>query len=112
MPLEDSLRKLERARHHLESIYDATAAVAPIEDEGEEVPVEFDTETSEYVIRKAVPDIDPMLALMVGDFAHNVRSALDCAVVELGRHNRKRSADKGSFPIFRSKTSSSARGSV
>ena len=96
MPLEDSRRKMERAWHHLEAVREATT----FEARDEEVPVFLDPETREYVIRFQIPPIHPMVPLMIGDFAHNARSALDCAVVELGRHHRQAAADMGQFPIF------------
>jgi hypothetical protein len=76
---------MERAWQHLESVRVATA----FEANDEEVPVYLDPETREYVVRLKIPPIDPMVPLMIGDFAHNARSALDCAIVELGRHTKQ-----------------------
>ena len=99
MPLEGSRAKSRRAKQHLDAL-DASVR-AFLDSKPYRVRVESDLERGHYVVR-VDNDPPPMptdeWALLIGDCAHNMRSALDYITWECayGRGDRQTM-----FPIFR-----------
>jgi hypothetical protein len=98
-PLAGVQAKLERASEHLNALGEETNAF--FNGHPYEVRGEFEPDSSSYVFRLEVIEEPPArLGAILGDFAHNCRSALDHVVWQLvlrdggtpGRHNQ--------FPIF------------
>lgn len=92
--------KLERAQEHLISLDAATGEF--FDTEPYEIVGEFDTKTSEYLFRvKVLKEPPPRLGVILGDYVHNLRSALDqlaWQLVLLGGGSPDRDT---SFPIVR-----------
>ncbi len=92
---EDSKLKLTRARYHLESLtadmkeYAATAKIVY-------EPIVGDDEN---VIFKIEPDASKSFALIIGDIVHNIRSALDILICDIGRMRGCKSSEKFFFPF-------------
>jgi hypothetical protein len=82
-PSLDSPRaKLDRAREHLEALDEKTAAF--FADEPYKIGSEFRPDTSEYVFWIEPTRQPPAeLGLILGEYAHNLRSALDHLVCQL-----------------------------
>ncbi len=96
---EDSKLKLTRARYHLESLaadmkeYAATAKIIY-------EPIQGDDEN---VIFKIDPDASKLFALIIGDIVHNIRSALDILICDIGRMRSKTGCEKFYFPFDENK---------
>jgi hypothetical protein len=97
--LDGPKAKLERARHHLEALYEGIRAYT--ETDPHEFIDEIDPETTDQVVRIRIlrePD-NPTWGLMIGDFAHNLRSALDHLVWQLVILSGNEPAKANQFPI-------------
>lgn len=96
-------RKLWRADDHLEACFfkRATAAARIVNAGADAVIGEFDPGTNDYVFRLTTPPLDPEIGVIVGEFAHNLRSALDIMLwqVILARGGRPR-IGVTQFPIY------------
>ena len=96
-PLDDWWYKFRRAEKHMVDINQEAVRYA------ESHPYEFTRirlPDSEKQIRgrfHITEQPDPMIAVMLGDFVHNLRSALDCVVVACVPKQRRKSAG---FPIL------------
>jgi len=76
----DSQLKLDRARKH----YDDFVAEVKRFYESEPWHVEHEHDGNDLVLRlRVLKDVPPELYLILGDLLHNLRSSLDCAVMEL-----------------------------
>lgn len=77
--------KLWRADDHLEFCFFQRASVsAGVHTGGESAVVgEFEPDTGDYVLRVMTQAPDPMTGIILGEFAHNLRSALDHLVYQL-----------------------------
>lgn len=104
-PLEDCRLRLEGADAHLQSIKDQISAFLSVEPY--RCIAEFDREHSEYVFKiQIVGDIPRRLSNTVGDFFHNLRSALDHLVFALSILPDGTDPPRGTeFPIFSSRES-------
>lgn len=90
--------KLERAERHLKELEDAIAAF--LASQPYSVVVDIDPKTGEEVHRLRVHKCLPNdLSVIIGDVAHNLRSALDQMICELVRDNRRQTRLKTGFPI-------------
>ena len=98
--LDSPRGKLARAYEHLEAL--DREAVAWFDTKSYEIIGEFDAQASEYVFRIHI-EADPpdRLGLIVGDFAQNLRAALDHLVWQLTIFNGKRPNRSVRFPIYR-----------
>jgi hypothetical protein len=91
--------KVERAREHLKTLYKEIDAF--IESEPHEIVSEFDAETLTRIVRLRVlrePD-ETAWAVLLGDFLHNLRSALDHLVWQLVLLNGAEPGAHNQFPI-------------
>lgn len=74
--------KVTRAREHLETLEAATQAF--VEAQPHKLTFEFDQQSRDYLIRAHVEHSPPvMLGVMLGDYLHNLRSALDHLVWQI-----------------------------
>ena len=90
--------KLKRADKHLAFLDNALRAL--VGDEERPIVGQFDANTSEYVLRV---DVDPPpedWGTIVGEFAHNLRSALDNLVWQLALVGGGTPNQSTQFPIF------------
>ena len=102
--LDGPLAKLDWAEQHLAKLdAEIQAFYAGSVDEGQpyEVRSEFRPDTSEYVFWiEVVREPPAALGLILGDFAHNVRAALDHLVCQLARlDNPSDPCGSTQFPI-------------
>lgn len=83
-PLEGCFEKLDRAASHLES-FNTAARTWVAEGDPYALPVDIDYETRERVVKFKILRELPGLCwgVIIGDFAHNLRSALDQLVWRL-----------------------------
>lgn len=98
-PLDGSRAKIARAGDHLESLDAALGRF--VKDGGYRFVSEQDPNTEEYVARvysNLQPPVPPPMSLgvMVGDFLHNLRSALDHVIWQLATSPSM----ANQFPIF------------
>ena len=82
--------KVARARTHLQALYDEINAY--VASEPHEIVEAFDAEAREYWATFRVKVEPDWLAwgILLGDFVHNLRSALDHLVWAIGSAERKR----------------------
>lgn len=77
-PLEAVKWRLERADEHLATLNaERDAFLRRVEENGRPIVGEFERDVGEYVFRVDVEPPDPRIGLVVGEFAHNLRAALD-----------------------------------
>lgn len=100
-PLETINWRLERADEHLATLNDELDAFVNQEDRG--LVGYFERDTSEYVFRVGGQMPDARIGLVVSEFAHHLRAALDNLVWQLvllrgGSPNRRQE-----FPIYESR---------
>jgi hypothetical protein len=98
-PLESARLKVARAREHLKEL-DAEAML--FIDSQPYIPTyqyDFDGGWS-YVIARKFADPPHRLAFLAGDFAHNLRAALDHLVYALAGLGEEERGDRTQFPIF------------
>ena len=103
-PVLDGARaKIQRAGHHLREIDEAIGQLWAAERDSTSgaFPGHKMDEQHLIVYRPHSAPLDPSFALMVGDFIHNVRSALDHLVFQLAQlHGAPAAAaDKTTFPV-------------
>ncbi|MFZ1155390.1 MAG: hypothetical protein WAN93_10845 [Solirubrobacteraceae bacterium] len=89
LDLSSPLAKLNRAYEHLDALHEQTIAFYAGElTDGPPYVInsEFRADSSQYVFTiKTLNEPPPLLGLILGDFAHNLRSALDHLVCQLAR---------------------------
>lgn len=96
--LDNPRAKIARAAEHLTLLDAETAAF--FESKPYEVEGEFKADVSEYVFTiKPVREPPLRLGLILGDFAHNLRSALDHLVCQLALLNGPSDCKTTQFPI-------------
>ncbi len=104
--LTGPLAKLDRAYEHLRVLNAETAAFyegTPDEGQPYEVQSEFRADTSEYVFTVKVLRQPPArLGLILGDYIHNLRAALDHLVCQLARLSGPSDCTTTQFPIRKS----------
>lgn len=92
--------KLARAQEHLSTLESEVRAF--LDGQPYRLVGEFDREASEYVVRLDGPANLPIgWSAIVGDAAHNFRSALDHLIWQLVLLNRDEPGRWNQFPIFR-----------
>lgn len=97
--LEGCDAKLERARTHLQALYDEVNAY--VASEPHEIVPEFDAEAREYWATFKVK-VEPdwlRWGILLGDFIHNLRSALDHLVWQLVLLSGNKPGRDNQFPI-------------
>src|SRR5438034_3145826 len=101
--------KLRRAEHHLEAL---TAEITAFEqNHAARVTVKRDAQQQAYLFHAwDVAEPDPEWGLLIGDCAHNARSALDhlayqLAILHLGRDLDEGEARRIHFPLVRDASS-------
>jgi hypothetical protein len=102
-PLEAIDWRLERANKHLAALdRERKRFLARLDEKDPRFVGEFDRDTSEYVFRLNCKPPNPRLGLIVGEFAHHLRDALDNLVWQLVLL-RGGSPTRGTqFPIYES----------
>jgi hypothetical protein len=107
-PLEGPRLKLNRAREHFHAISQEFEAWGRGHIYG--TVGEFDAETSYYVFKVRVLERPPeRWGVMIGDLAHNARSALDHIAWQLVLLNNAEPTRRTQFPIFKSPEDYEAR---
>lgn len=100
-PLEAIDWRLERADKHLTTLdQKRTAFQARIDKKDRRFIGEFDSDTSEYVFRLNGKPPDPRIGLIVGEFAHQLRSTLDNLVWQLVLLRGGSPTRKTQYPIY------------
>lgn len=97
--LEGCDEKLKRAETHIQALYGEINDF--INSKPHKIVEDKDLERGKYEARIEVlrePD-DPAWGVLLGDFIHNLRSALDHLVWQLVRLNNKRPSAENCFPI-------------
>jgi hypothetical protein len=100
-PLEAIDLRLKRADQHLRTLDRKQSAFLDKEDRS--IGGYFDANTSEYVFRVEGEMPDPRIGLFVGEFAHNLRAALDNLVWQLVRLRGGSPTRRTEFPIYESR---------
>lgn len=96
--LDNPRAKLDRAAEHIALLDSETSAF--FESEPYEVESEFDADVSEQVFKLKIVRQPPLrLGAILGDFAHNLRSALDHLICQLALLDGAASCDTTQFPI-------------
>jgi hypothetical protein len=97
--LEGCDAKVRRAREHLDALYAEIGAF--IESEPHEIVSEFDAETltRTFALRVLKEPDETAWAVLLGDFVHNLRSALDHLIWQLVLLNSAKPGDQNQFPI-------------
>ena len=91
--------KIARAKKHFADLANATVAITEADAQPYSVVVERQA-NGEVVFRvKDVVQVPPTLSCILGDFVHNLRSALDILVCDLARHNGADITTEHGFPI-------------
>jgi len=103
-PLEAIDWRLERANEHLSTLdRERKDFLARLDKKDRRVVGEFDRDTSEYVFRLNCEPPDPRLGLVVGEFAHHLRSALENLAWQLVLLRGGCPTIKTQFPIYESR---------
>jgi hypothetical protein len=101
-PLDSTQAKLERAQHHLDCFYDEFLAI--FDRDPVQPAIKDDPKTGDHIIWiKYIPEIPPTLGALLGDFLHNLRSALNHLAFELVRASgglTARNEESIQFPIY------------
>jgi hypothetical protein len=93
------LAKIDRARHHLNSIESEVRTF--IESKPYEIRHEVNTDTNEkMVVFHPTQSIPSTLPYILGDLVHNLRSSLDHAVYELTLRHYGAPVKGSEFPVF------------
>lgn len=101
-PLEGISLKLARAEDHLKTLRENIDEFLRNEPYG--VAEEFDPQTGQNVLRARVGrEIPPLWSILIGDWAHNVRSALDHLAWQLASTGGRTPPRGTEFPIFADK---------
>jgi hypothetical protein len=100
-PLSDAHLKLLRAKEHLDAIDGQIAAFHSRDPYA--IVDKYEPETGDYVMYiRVFEEPDPRWGVLVGDFIHNTRSALDYIAEQLVIANGKKPSRYTQFPITRS----------
>jgi hypothetical protein len=98
-PLEGVGRKIKRADDNIKPLYEEIVAWAKRDAYG--FVTEAQKKGTKHIVRIETDEtVPPEWALMVGDFVHNLRSALDHLVYQLVISNRGTVTNRTAFPIF------------
>jgi hypothetical protein len=96
--------KLDRANHHFKEIDAAVETALSMKDEANLVPpYEYQADRKHLIVTCPTPKpVDRALPLAIGDYIHNLRSALDHLIFQLAVLNGKAAEAETiiSFPIF------------
>ena len=96
--------KLDRANHHFKEIDAAVETALSMKDEANLVPpYEYQADRKHLIVTCPTPKpVDRALPLAIGDYVHNLRSALDHLIFQLAVLNGKAAEAETiiSFPIF------------
>ena len=97
--LSGSRLKLARARQHLSAMHAAMRKYIEMEfpQEAENSRLEL-SDKWQALTWLSVPDTDPMIGTLLGDFAHNLRCALDHAIWALVDANGQKPGRHTQFP--------------
>jgi len=102
-PLDGVWAKLDRARHHLDTLHAGITRLLTPEKDDASAPYEYYPDRKELIVKlpKATP-ADPTFSLLIGDCIHNTRSALDHLIFQLAILNKAgiAAASKTSFPVY------------
>lgn len=102
-PLDGAWAKLDRARHHFDTLHSCIAQLLTPKEDIATAKHEYNDETRELIIfQPKATRSDPSFPLLVGDCIHNARSALDHLVYQLAILNNApaSAAEKTAFPIY------------
>jgi hypothetical protein len=100
-PLEPIDWRLERADEHLATLDRERRAF--FDDEDRRIVGHFDRDASEYVFRHTGDPPNPRLGLVVGEFAHHLRAALDNLLWQLVLLRGGSPTRQTQFPIYESR---------
>jgi hypothetical protein len=100
-PLEAIDLRLKRADQHLRTLNRKESAFLDKKDR--RIGGYFDANASEYVFRLEGEMPDPRIGIFVGEFAHNLRAALDNLVWQLVRLRGGSPTRRTEFPIYESR---------
>jgi hypothetical protein len=89
--------KLERAAVHLQTIYQSIAVY--LHDCADIFDISVDTNGNCRITIKLEHQPDPVWGVLIGDFVHNARSALDHLVWQLVLNNNRRPSISNYFPV-------------
>ncbi len=101
-PLDGPRFKIARAKSHIETLRSANASFTAGADY-RVVVAELNPKSKEYALRALVNVLPPLeLGVCIGEVAHNLRSALDGLVYQLGMLNgaSEEALTRTQFPIF------------
>ena len=100
-PLQTIDWRIERANEHLATLNDVRNAF--VNQKHRRIVGHFERETSEYVFRFEGELPDPRIGLIVGEFGHHLRAALDNLVWQLVRLRGGSPTRRTEFPIYESR---------
>ena len=100
-PLEAIDWRLERANEHLAALNDELDAI--VDQEDGRIVGHFERNTSEYVFRFSGELPDPRIGLIVSEFGHHLRAALDNFVWQLILLRGGNPTRRTEFPIYESR---------
>jgi hypothetical protein len=98
--LDQSLARLQRAEEHLSNLRTVVASVKQAQENA--IICEFDPNPPHKLkVRgpKYVPNIPPIVGILIGEVCHNLRSAMDYLVFNLAWLDSGRPQDMTQFPI-------------
>lgn len=96
------LVKLDRADEHLHLLYEEFAAILEAGGAGFFAPIEFDTDTGEFVSKVGeFGETSARLSILAGEFVHQLRSTLDHLVWQLVEAEQQTPNDRHAFPVRR-----------
>ena len=100
LDLSNSVEKIKRANVHFEALNREIDLVIK-ERPPYTARVDYDKEACCYSMVVCTQYFEePLLGIIVGDFIHNVRSAVDYIIVALVRKNPAGKLDRQQFPIY------------
>jgi hypothetical protein len=103
-PLEALDWRIEQANKHLTTLNDERVAfLKRLDEEDRRVVGEFDRDTGEYVFRVNCEPPDPKLGIVVSEFSHHLRAALDNLLWQLVLLRGGCATTKTQFPIYESR---------
>jgi hypothetical protein len=96
--------RLERANEHLTALNDERIAfLARLDEKDPRIVGEFNRDTSEYAFRANCDPPDPRLGILVSEFSHHLRAALDNLVWQLVLLRGSAPTTRTQFPIYESR---------
>jgi hypothetical protein len=103
-PLQTVDWRIERANEHLATLdQERKAFLARLDEKDPRVVGEFDRDRSEYVFRINADPPDARLGLIVSEFAHHLRAALDNLLWQLVLLRGGSPSSQTQFPIYESR---------